>query len=192
MSFFSELLSGGQGGGGGGSIGFSATSGKSTTNANGTSKTTNTAFDAVAKGQLDAFTAQLLAQVQGGPNAEFSKDAATKDTRDAIANIFTEFGEQELPQILSLQSQSGTYSNTQTQQLANDALARTVGKAGNLLLDTIAKYAGIQQAGRETDTASLLGALQLQRDAFSTQDVVQTSTSSTSSKKKGFSLGLKF
>lgn len=188
MSFLTELL----GAGSSGSLGGQISSGKSTTVGSSTSKTTNTAFDAVAKGQLDAFTAQLLSQIQAGPDAAFSKDAATNDTREAISNIFTEYSEQDLPQILSLQSQSGTYSNTQTQQLANDAFARTVGKAGSLLLDTIAKYAGIQQAGRETDSASLLGALQLQRDAFSAQDVVQTSTSETKSKKKGFSFGLKF
>lgn len=173
------------------SAGYSSATTKTNSTTSGTSKTTNRAFDDVAKGQLDAFTAQLLAQVKAGTNPAYSKESAISDTRDAISQIFTDYREQDLPQILSLQGKTGTYSNTATQQLANDAFARTVGKAGALTLDTIAKYAGIQQSGKETDLASLLGALQLQRDAFSVQDVVQTSTTSGKSKKSGFNLGLK-
>lgn len=191
MEFLKTLMGGpGGGGGGGGSFSAGLDRSKSSTSGSSTGTTTNRAFDAVAKNQLDQFTAQLLAQVSGGPDAAFSKEAAQVDARATVEQIFTDFQRDALPNILSLQGQSGTYSNTAVQGLVNDAYAQTVGKAGALVLDTITKYAGIQQQGEQLDTASLLGALQLQRDAFNVQDVKQTATSRTKSKSKSFGLKL--
>lgn len=192
MAGLFDTLSGGPGGGGGGNVGaqLGITSGKSSTTGTSSGTTTTRAFDAAAKNQLDQFTAQLLRQVQGGPDAAFSKEAAQLDARATVDQIFKDFQRDALPNILSLQGQSGTYSNTGVQGLANDAYAQTVGKAGALVLDTIAKYAGIQQAGEQLDTASLLGALQLQRDAFNVQDFKQASSSDTKSKSTSFGLKL--
>lgn len=195
MPGFMDILMGGPGGGGGGggnSLNFSQQTGKSSTSGTSSGTTTTKAFDAASKNQLDSLTALLLGKTTAGPDAAFSKEAAQADSRATVEQIFKDFKQSTLPNILSLQGQSGTYSNTAVAGLANDAYAQTVGKAGALVLDTISKYANIQQQGEQLDTASLLGALQLQRDAFSVQDFKQQASSQSKSKNTGFSLGLKF
>lgn len=192
MGFLDTLMGGPGGGSGNASLNGSIQSGKSSTSGNASGTTTNRAFDAASKTQLDQLTARLLGNTLDGPDAMFSKEAAQKDSRATVEQIFKDFKQTALPNILSLQGQSGTYSNTAVVGLADNAYAETVGKAGALVLDTINKYAAIQQQGQQLDTASLLGALQLQRDAFNVQDVTQSSTSRSKSKNTGLSFGLKF
>lgn len=196
MPGFLEILANGAGGAGAGtggsSLNASYQSGKSSTTGSSSGTTTTRAFDATAKTQLDQLTAMLLGKTTQGPDAAFSKEAAQADSRATVEQIFKDFKRSTLPNILSLQGQSGTYSNTAVAGMANDAFAQTIGKAGALVLDTIGKYAGIQQQGEQLDTASLLGALQLQRDAFNVQDFTQAATSRSKSKNIGASIGLKF
>lgn len=138
-----------------------------------------------------------LRQLQGNVEDEdiaYSKDQAIKDSKGLIDNIFAEYRDQDLPQILEKQGSTGAYSSTGTQLLANDAYARTTAKASSAVLGAIASYADIQNQKRATSTnalSSVLSGLLAAREDTNTQSVFSTSSKSRS-KGSSVNAGFKF
>jgi hypothetical protein len=116
---------------------------------------------------------------------EYSKEAAVKDTKGLVESIFTQYRESDLPNILQQQGQSGAYSSTGTQLLANDAFARANTQASSAVLQAIGTYAGIQNERRSVSSSALSNVLSGLLAAR--EDVTQESAYSTvsSSKAKG-------
>lgn len=75
-----------------------------------------------------------------------------QDTREAVNQIFRDYEEQALPEIFNVDMGSGTFGNTTTQMLANDAFSRAAGQA-----------AGLRLGYATTLTEQMLGAQDSQR-----------------------------
>lgn len=71
----------------------------------------------------------------------------------AIENLFTQYSEQVLPDILSGQSSAGAYGSTGAQFTANDAFARTVAQAAELELGLAQNLTNqrMQEQARQTE-----------------------------------------
>lgn len=129
---------------------------------------------------------RTMRELQGDVESEdiaYSKDQAVKDSKGLVDNIFAEYRDQDLPQILEKQGATGAYSSTGTQLLANDAYARTTAKASSAVLGAIASYADIQNQKRATSTnalSSVLSGLLASREDTTTQSVFSTSSKSKS------------
>jgi len=125
---------------------------------------------------------RTMRELQAGveeEDAAFSKAQAIKDSKGLVDNIFAEYRDQDLPQILEKQAVTGAYSSTGTQLLANDAYARTTAKASSAVLGAIASYADIQNQKRATSTnalSSVLSGLLAAREDNTTQSVFSTAS----------------
>ena len=86
--------------------------------------------------------AALVALMQDSTTnrAQFSKDAASKDSEASVAALFRDFKNTALPKIYGAQTGSGGYNSTGAQLLANDAYGSAVAKAAELKLKTISEY----------------------------------------------------
>lgn len=71
----------------------------------------------------------------------FSKESAIQDSEGAIAELFRNYSNAELPKIFSSQVSSGGYNSAGHQLLANDAFANTAAKGAALRSKTILDYA---------------------------------------------------
>lgn len=162
-------------------IGFSIgkTSGKSTTD----SKQTTTKGTDQSNKLLANLSDYLNAALVGG-NAGLSKDAAIADASGVVNKIFKDYSSTVLPQILTLQGNAGVYSDTATQNLANDAFAKANTDAATAVLDNIKAYQQLLQNDKQLNLNGLLSALGL------VQDSNQTSTGSGTTKTSGLQLGL--
>lgn len=112
----------------------------------------------------------------------YSKQAAIQDSKGLVADIFKQYRETDLPNILQAQSNAGAYSNTGSQLLANDAFARTTSAASSAVLQAIQSYAGIQAERRNVSSQALstvLSGLLAARE-----DTTASSMFNTSSKSK--------
>lgn len=78
-------------------------------------------------------------------NDDFSKESAIKDSEGAIAELFKNYSNTELPKIFSSQVSSGGYNSAGHQLLANDAFANTAAKGAALRSKTILDYAGARR-----------------------------------------------
>ena len=129
---------------------------------------------------------RTLREMQGQveeEDAAFSKGQAIKDSKGLVDNIFAEYRDQDLPQILEKQGATGAYSSTGTQLLANDAYARTTAKASSAVLGAIASYADIQNQKRNTSAnalSSVLSGLLAAREDTATTSVFSTDSRSKS------------
>lgn len=125
----------------------------------------------------------------------YSKEAAIRDSKGLVADIFRQYRETDLPQILQSQSQAGVYSNTGTQMLANDAFARTTSAASSAVLQAIQNYAGIQTERRNVSQQALStvlsGLLAAREDSATSSLFSTTSRSKTKSSSTQLSAGFK-
>lgn len=78
-------------------------------------------------------------------NDDFSKQSAIDDSEGAIAELFKNYSNTELPKIFSSQISSGGYNSAGHQLLANDAFANTAAKGAALRSKTILDYAGARR-----------------------------------------------
>lgn len=93
-------------------------------------------------------------------DAQFGKNAAIADASGLLNDLFTQYRENELPQILGAQGQSGAYGSTGAQILSNDAYARTVNKGAATILGNVQNYAAIQQGQRQNNIAAFSSVLE--------------------------------
>lgn len=124
---------------------------------------------------------------QGGG---FTREQAIEDSAGAIDNLFRQYENTALPQILNMQAQTGGYASSAAQSLANEAYASTVAQGAQLRLDTIANYAALNQRQQELDVNAMLGALGGRLQAR--EDVSYAGTSNTSSRGRSSSIGFGF
>jgi hypothetical protein len=69
-----------------------------------------------------------------------SNERAAADTAGAVGNIFRQYRETALPEIFNTQTQTGTFSGSTAQLMANDAFARTANQAAELQLGVASSY----------------------------------------------------
>lgn len=221
MAGFLETLGQFLGTGGGASIGGSIGStkgssnstvtttseqtGTSSTTGTSTSNTQQTSMDQASKLLLDAFT-QTLAGKQGTGSTGYTKENAIADVSGTISNVFKQYKEIQLPQIVGQMGLAGAYNSTGASFLANDAFAEATAKAADATLSAIKDYAGISRENEQAFQSALLNAFSLQAEATkgstttesgtanSTSNIKETSTSvaSEQNKSKSKSLGLNF
>lgn len=172
-----------------------------------------TAGDAASKAVLDTLTSLLGGQAGqvvsraatggAGAVAGFTKEDAIADSQALVKNIFTQFQQEQLPQIFAAQGATGGYSSTAAFQLGNEAFGRATANAAGTVADMIKDYATISQAQQQVDASSttnflstLLGAIGLQQSATKTstsdvtEDYTETSKYNYTTSGKGSSLGL--
>lgn len=130
-----------------------------------------TAHDRAA---LNSLIDTLSTQDKNG-KVDFNKQQAITDSTGLINQIFQNYREQNLPQILSTQNRAGGYDSSGTQLLADDAFARTEAQGLSAITDTISKYAGIQSQ----QDASLNAALGVAKGSYIDSNSTQTTNSST-------------
>lgn len=138
--------------------------------------------------QTSAGTGGLAAAQKA--NEGLTREQAIADAQGGVQQIMTDAAQTIFPQLYSSQQGGGSYNNTTSQLLANDAMARAAAEGNALVTDTIAKYAEQSRANLETGNAqdamaieALLGALQL--DAESTGTITREEDEKGTSKSKG-------
>lgn len=144
--------------------------------------------------RLDGETYQelqkTLRQMQRATEEEdprYSKQAAIRDSKGIVDSIFADYADTALPQILERQGQSGGYSSTGTQLLANDAYARTTAKASEVIMSAIQGYAATQNQKRQTGIQGLGTVLEGLLAAREDTTNNSSFTSSSKAKTSGFS-----
>lgn len=171
-------------------IGFSFGSSKSksattsTSSGSGTSVTDITRMDEASKWELDQLM-QLMGDKVGAPSQEYSKAAAIGDVAGVVNNLFNQFREQALPQIFSAEGATGGYGSTSAQFMANDAFAETLGRAAQVSMENIGRYADISNKEQSLNLEGLIQALNLQKEAVAREATAESYTSKSSSKTKG-------
>lgn len=90
----------------------------------------------------ESYVKDLLRSFSAGSKTDTgaARKQAIEDTKTSINDLFNQYKDTALPQILSSQNKSGGYSATTTQMLSNDAFARTVAAAGQVQLNAINQY----------------------------------------------------
>ena len=166
-------------------LGFSlgGSSGKSSSQS--TTRQTVTRFDEQSKQILDSLT-QFLQKSAQNPSQQYSRDNAIADTQGIVKGIFDQFSKVLLPQIAIGAQGAGVYNATGASNLANEGFAKATTDSASAVLNNITQYAQLANQDKSLNLSSLLGALQLQRDAFQTS--LEKSTGSSTSKGVGFSL----
>lgn len=89
-----------------------------------------------------------------------SSGRARVDAQGAINNIFQQYAENYVPEILGAQAASGGYGSTGAQLLANDAFARTSAQAAELELGLAQTYTDQQLRGQQSLSDRFLGLIQ--------------------------------
>lgn len=177
------------------SFGLSAEGAISTTtsSASGSGRETGTVRRLTAEDQQ--FVRQLMQQFAPATNVDAGKarQQAVADVQANINNLFTQFRETALPQIMSAQGRTGGYGSSTSQLLANDAYARTVAQGASLAVDAITKYE--QQALARSQLAmqglstSLEALLQAQQESDVSSEFKTRSKSTTRDLSSGLSIG---
>lgn len=141
-----------------------------TVSGSGTSKqfqTQNLLFDPAIKAALDAAIT----------DEEYSKDAAMRDAAGLSDAVMKRLLETQMPSISTADRTTGGYSNTTTEMLRNDLTARTGAAGQQVVLDTIAKYAAINQG----KIGALTGAVNATTGRTATGETTSTSEQTTES-----------
>jgi predicted ribosome quality control (RQC) complex YloA/Tae2 family protein len=113
-----------------------------------------------------------------------ARSQAITDTAGAVESLFQQYKDTAIPDILTAQQKTGGYGATTSQLLSNDAYARTVGKAAELQLNTIAQYENNALNRSQQALQGLSTSLQALLQASETTDVAsQFNTKSKSNTK---------
>lgn len=183
---------------------FGVTGGLTTTKSETDTRSRGSEQGVTRSRRLDEAQIQELSRTMRGlqrdveeEDERYGKSAAIADTKGIVNQIFQDYRETTLPDILSQQSAAGAYSSTGTQLLANDAFARTTNQASATVLQAISEYAGIQDQRRQTASNALSNVLQgilASREDTSYSTLFDTSSQSkakgtTKKISGGFSVG---
>ena len=112
--------------------------------------------------QDEEYISKLMKQFGGSAQADTvsARKQAIKDSNGAITDLFAQFKDTALPEILSQSQKSGGYGATATAQLSNDAFSRTVAKGAQLRLQAIGDYENRAMAKSQTALSGLSTSLQ--------------------------------
>lgn len=178
---------------------FGSKKGSSSTSS--TSRTTGTEniFNVVER--LDQNTIAQLTELLGmfsgelSEESEYTRERALQDVRGLVDATFQEYAQEYLPQVLTAQSQTGSFSSSAAQELADRGYADAVQRGTQLQLSAIAEYAGLANQERQTSLGGLQAALQGllgARETTTGTTEIDTETKGTSkgrSRESGFNLG---
>jgi hypothetical protein len=140
----------------------------------------------------EAFVSNLMRNFSAGGEADLkgARANALKDVKGSINNLFSEFSNTVLPQIMTQQNRTGGYNSSTSQLLTNDAFARTVAQGASLTMDAVSRYENAALA----KSAQALQGFGTSLDAL--LNASQTSSTTLDSKSKSrsttFSAGASF
>lgn len=115
--------------------------------------TTNSGSETISAGTYDTqATLELLDAVLNNFNlnevVNQSFQVGNQQAQGAVGEIFRQYRETDLPQILGQQNSTGAYGSTAAQMLSNDAFARATGRAAELSLGVGTQVLAAQQNER--------------------------------------------
>lgn len=90
----------------------------------------------------EAFVSNLMRNFSAGTDADLAgaRSRALKDVKGSVNQLFSEFSNTVLPQIMTQQNKTGGYNSSTSQLLTNDAFARTVAQGAALTLNAVSQY----------------------------------------------------
>lgn len=156
------------------SVSGSTTGSYSGTESNGNGTQVNQSNTRRLSVQDEKYLQDLMRQFGAGSQADTAgaKKQAIADSAGAINDLFTQFKNTALPDIMSNQAKTSGYGATTTQLLANDAFSSAVNKGAQLRLATIADYENralekskVALGGLSTSLQSLLAANEVTNEA---------------------------
>jgi hypothetical protein len=129
----------------------------------------------------------LLKTIQGNitGSKEFTREAAIQDSAGIVKELFAQYSQQALPQIISKASQSGAYNSTAAQLLADNAFAETISKSAQVRTNAIAQYAQADATKQQVQTQTLGTILQSLLQAKETTNLDTVLNSVTNSNFTG-------
>lgn len=140
----------------------------------------------------EAYISDLMKKFGAGsnPDTASARKQAIADSSGAITDLFTQFKDTALPDILSQGQKSGGYGATATAQLSNDAFSRTVSKGAALRLGAIADYETRALSKSQVALSGLSSSLQalLQANEQSTGNTNYKTGSKSNTLDKSFTL----
>lgn len=159
---------------------FGASAGVSTTGTTSSGSSTEKSNIRRLSEADEAFVSNLMKNFSSGATADLGKARATalKDVKGSVNQLFSEFSNTVLPQIMTQQNRTGGYGSTTSQLLTNDAFARTVAQGAALTLNAVTQYENVALA----KSAQALQGLGTSLDAL--LQASQTGTVATDSKSK--------
>lgn len=171
--------------GGKSSISQTTESGQSTARTSG-NESTNQVTQRLSDANITDLNS-LLQTIQGNLTGkpEFSREAAIQDSAGIVKDLFAQFSQVALPQIISKATQTGAYNSTAAQLLADNAFAETVSKGAQVRTNAIAQYAQADAAKQQAQTQTLGTVLQSLLQAKETTNLTSVLNSLTNSSYKG-------
>lgn len=171
-----------------GAIGSALISSYSSSRDSKRSSQSGTSDETVRRGTVGVTpTLEGLLQEQSRFNLEQIRDqnmaGARRDVRQVTDQLFQNYREQALPDILGEQSSVGVFGSSGAQTLANDAFARTTNQAAELSLG-LGESRTAQQMQRQSDLEEMIAQL-LQIDLNQFQSSREASTGVGSTRGRG-------
>lgn len=142
----------------------------------------------------EKYLQDLMKQFGAGSQADTgsARKQAIADSNAAITDLFTQFKNTALPDIMSQQAKTSGYGSTTTQLLANDAFSSAVSKGASLRLNAIADYENralsksqLALSGLSTSLQSLLQANETSTSSSEYQTRAKSRTNTLSSTISG-------
>ncbi len=143
-------------------IGGKATASTSSTSSSGSGSQNQASNTRRLSLDDEEYVRELMRQYggQATPDTALARKQAIADSTGAIENLFNEFKNSALPDIMSTQQKSGGYGATTTQLIANDAFSNVVAKGAALRLQAIGEYENRALAKSQTALSGLSTSLQ--------------------------------
>lgn len=153
---------------------------RSNTSGNEVSSQTTQRLDSKSIQSLTEVLNSLQAGLVGGK--EYSKEAALQDSEGIVQQLFSQFSQTLLPQIISKSTGAGAYNSSAAQLLADNAFAETVGKAAEVKVNAIAQYAQAAATKQQTQAQTLgtiLQGLLQSKETTNLNSLLNSTTNST-------------
>lgn len=167
-------------------LGLGSSKSKTTSQQTDVTKGTETlragTFD--TQGQLDLL-AEILQNFNLDDVMQQSFDFARQQSADAINNIFTQYRETALPQIMAGQTATGAYGSTSAQLMANDAFSRATAQGAELSLGLGSNMVNQQLQNQQMNLNQFAQLLQANIQQFQQRDINSTTKTSGTSTTRG-------
>lgn len=148
---------------------------KGTTNVTKGTDATNAGINDLLAGLLNKFN-------QG--SEQYSRSAAIADS-SAVADAASQQVLDQIGGILKNQAGGGAYSSTETGRQVQASANKAAQAKAQVTLDTISKYASLQQADEQQTLQGLLSVISLGQAANTSQTIDQTTKKSGTTTKEG-------
>ena len=121
---------------------FSASASTSTTGTTSSGSSTEKSNIRRLSEADEAFVSNLMKNFSSGGTADLgtARKNALADVKGSVNQLFAEFSNTVLPQIMTQQNKTGGYNSSTSQLLTNDAFARTVAQGASLTMNAVSQY----------------------------------------------------